>query len=220
MVTKRQLEIEYMNTTLVIKRWSRFIRTRKITNIPTTNRFTARLKLSKRFKGIDAEGFTPQTLRGYSAMMSVFLAFSAFEGLINSIEENEYLPSTKLTVEFTVNKHSHEFSDVKLENELRKNTNLLEMLFEYVEVDANRGNTKRIERLILFYMGKSDLNVIASSIRNVVAHGQLTVSGGKVMTKRNADVLFQLARVIEKETTTQFGKYVELLEKKYPKVTN
>jgi hypothetical protein len=217
--TKHQLEIDNMNTSLVMKRWTRFIKTRNITNTPTTNRFTARLNLSIRFKGINADGFTSQTLRGYSAMMSVFLSFSAFEGLINSIEENEYLPSTKLCVDYKVNKHSHVFSNVKLENELRKNTELLEMLFEYVDVDAKKGITKRIERLILFYMGKSDLNVIASSIRNVVAHGQLTVSGGKVMTKRNADVLFELARLIENETTRQFAKYLEILESKYPKVS-
>jgi hypothetical protein len=60
--------------------------------------------------------------------------------------------------------------------------------------------------------------LIASAIRNVVAHGQLTVGGGKVMTKRNADVLFGLARLIEKECEKQFTKYVYLLEKKYPKL--
>lgn len=36
------------------------------------------------------------------------------------------------------------------------------------------------------------------------------------MTERNAEVLFGLARLIEKECEKQFTKYVELLEKKYP----
>jgi hypothetical protein len=200
------------------KRWSDFLRTREIENTPTTNRFIARLNLSRRFKGINADGFSEATLRGYSAMLSVFLAYSAFESLANSIKENEYLASTQLDVEFEISKHRHVFSNVKLENELRKNTELLEMLFEYADVDASRGNTQRIERLMLFYMGRSDLNLIASAIRNVVAHGQLTASGGKVMTKRNAEVLFGLARLIEKECEKQFAKYVGLLEKKYPKL--
>ena len=198
------------------KRWSDFLRTRNIDNTPTANRFIARLNLSRKFKGIDADGFSSETLRGYSAMLSVFLAYSAFESLANSVEENKYLASTKLTVNFSVNKHRHVFSNVKLENELRKNTELLEMLFEYADVDADKGKTQRIERLMLFYMGRSDLNLIASAIRNVVAHGQLTASGGRVMTKRNAEVLFGLARLIEKECEKQFAKYVELLENEYP----
>jgi hypothetical protein len=207
-----------MSKKTTIKRWSVFLKTRKIAKTPTTNRFIARLNLSKKFKGINADGFSVETLRGYSALLSVFLAYSAFECFASSIKENEYLASTKLTVDFKINKYRHVFSNVKLENELRKNTDLIEMLFEYADVDVERKDTQRIERLMLFYMGNSDLHLIASAIRNVVAHGQLTVGGGKVMTKRNADVLFGLARLIEKECEKQFTKYVYLLEKKYPKL--
>ena len=51
-----------METEIAFKKWADFVRRSGIDKTPTTNRFIARLRLASRFKGIDAEDFTKETL--------------------------------------------------------------------------------------------------------------------------------------------------------------
>jgi hypothetical protein len=48
-------------------------------------RFCNRFRLAKAFARIDAKGYNPTTLSAYSALLKVFLVFSAFELLLKAL---------------------------------------------------------------------------------------------------------------------------------------
>jgi len=48
-------------------------------DIGTINRLSARMGLAKSFQGIQLEGYSPATVRGYNALFRVFLTHSALE---------------------------------------------------------------------------------------------------------------------------------------------
>lgn len=52
-------------------------------------RFGARYRVAKAFRGLTLDGFNKGTVAGYSAMMGVFLAWSAFERYLALISKNQ-----------------------------------------------------------------------------------------------------------------------------------
>lgn len=144
-----------METEIAFKKWSDFVRRSEIDKTPTTNRFIARFKLASRFKGIDAEDFTKETLQGYSALMVVFLSYTAFEALIEAVNENQLRSDKKLSVDFKIEKYAHPMDDFDLQERIRENEKLLNILIDYTDVKI--GNSTQIERLMSFYLGDGGL---------------------------------------------------------------
>lgn len=203
-------------TDSAFKRWSDFLRNQNIEGTPTTNRFIARFRLASNFKGINADGYSDTTLRGYNSLMSVFLAHTAFDSFVDSITENKARKDEKLLVDFAVDKHNHPFEDLQLAEDIRSNESLMKILIDYTDVSER--TSIQMETIMSFYggvIGGSHLNAVAKQIRHLVAHGHMTAYGSEAVKKENTEALFSLAQLIRTETYALFEQYVSKLEAKY-----
>lgn len=211
------------------KNWGRFLREKKISNTPTLNRFVARYKLSRKYRGIDAS-IGEKTLRGYSKIFHVFLAHSAFDSLNHGVAELASREDSPMSVDIQIDLHNYPMIDDVLAKDIRKIKNMDVILLEYAD------NEKRIARLKAFFehdfteaelaMPKlvkakneitvpNNLLVVASAMRNVVAHGNLSATGASAISKKNSETIERLATHVEDETFKLFGKYVAELWRKY-----
>ena len=213
----------------VFRKWSKFLKESKIENTPTINRFQARYQFSRKYKGINAD-LKEDTLNGYSKIFHVFLAHSAFDALVKGADELAKREKSPIVVDLKMDKNNHLMIDDEIANELRKVEGMGEILIAYAE------NEIRIARLKAFYNieytedelqnvklmkardtveNSNNLLVVASAIRNLVAHGQLSATGANAVTKKNAKAIENLAKFVEFKTIELFGKYVDLLLEKY-----
>lgn len=209
-------------------RWTAFLQKTKSSNTPTLNRFAARYQLSVKFKGIDAN-LKAKTLDGYSRIFHVFLAHSAFDALVKGIKELSEREVDPMSVDLTVDKHKYPMIDDHLADSIRKIKGLSDVLLEYAD-------DIRLVRLKAFFnlpLSQEELEnpkivsihnkmslpdnllVVASAIRNVVAHGQLSAYGAKAISVKNGRTLEQLAKLVEKCSLEIFSAYVDLLDIKY-----
>ena len=210
-------------------RWTAFLQKTKSSNTPTLNRFAARYHLSKKFKGIDAN-LKAKTLDGYSRIFHVFLAHSAFDALVKGIKELSEREVDPMSVDLTVDKHKYPMIDDQLADSIRKIKGLSDVLLEYADDDIRLVRLKAFFNLPLSQeelenpkivsihnkMSLPDnLLVVASAIRNVVAHGQLSAYGAKAVSVKNGRTLDQLAKLVEKCSLEIFSSYVDLLDIKY-----
>ncbi len=213
----------------VFRKWSKFLKESKIENTPTINRFQARYQFSRKYKGINAD-LKEDTLNGYSKIFHVFLAHSAFDALVKGADELAKREKSPIVVDLKMDKNNHLMIDDEIANELRKVIGMGEILTAYAD------NEIRIARLKAFYNieytedelqnvklmkardtveNSNNLLVVASAIRNLVAHGQLSATGANAVTKKNAKAIENLAKFVEFKTIELFGKYVDLLLEKY-----
>jgi hypothetical protein len=188
------------------KKWGEFLREKKISNTPTLNRFAARYKLSRKYKGIDAN-IGEKTLRGYSKLFHVFLAHSAFDSLNHGVEELANRKDSPMFVDIEFDLHNYPMIDDALAEDIRRIKNIDVILLEYAD------NDKRVARLKAFFghvcteaelaMPKlvkamneisepNNLLVVASAMRNVVAHGNLSATGASAITKKNCETIVNL----------------------------
>lgn len=211
------------------KNWGRFLREKEISNTPTLNRFVARYKLSRKYIGIDAN-IGEKTLRGYSKIFHVFLAHSAFDSLNHGVAELASREDSPMSVDIQFDLHNYPMIDDALAKDIRKIKNMDAILLEYAD------NEKRVVRLKTFFghdftdaelaMPKlvkakneitvpNNLLVVASAMRNVVAHGNLSATGASAINKKNCETIQRLATLVEDETFKLFGRYVDALWRKY-----
>jgi hypothetical protein len=211
------------------KNWGEFLREKEISNTPTLNRFAARYKLSRKYRGIDAS-IGEKTLRGYSKLFHVFLAYSAFDSLNHGVEELASRKEIPMSVDIQFDLHNYPMIDDALADDIRKIKNIDAILLEYAD------NDKRVARLKAFFghdytdtelaMPKlvrakneitlpNNLLVVASAMRNLVAHGNLSATGASAITKKNCETIERLAKLVEDETFKLFGNYVDALWRKY-----
>lgn len=211
------------------RKWSKFLKATQTKNTPTINRFQARYQFSRKYKGIDAD-LKEETLNGYSKIFHVFLAHSAFDALIKGTDELAKRDESPLVVDLKMDKNNHLMINDEIANELRKVKGMGEILTAYAD------NETRIARLKAFYnieytntemqnlklmkaretvKNSNNLLVVASAIRNLVAHGQLSATGANAVPKKNARAIENLAKFVEFKTIELFGQYVDALFKKY-----
>ena len=211
------------------RKWSKFLKATQTKNTPTINRFQARYQFSRKYKGIDAD-LKEETLNGYSKIFHVFLAHSAFDALIKGTDELAKRDESPLVVDLKMDKNNHLMINDEIAYELRKVKGMGEILTAYAD------NETRIARLKAFYnieytntemqnlklmkaretvKNSNNLLVVASAIRNLVAHGQLSATGANAVTKKNARAIENLAKFVEFKTIELFSQYVDALLEKY-----
>lgn len=211
------------------RKWGDFLNHLSMGNTPTLNRFAARYKLSRKFRGIDAN-LAVGTLRGYSNIFHVFLAHSAFDALVKGANDLRDRAVDPMSVEIYFDKHNYPMFDDDLASEIRKIKGLADVLIEYADnntrvirlkeffqvpyTDAETSNSKLMEAKKSI-SGERNLLVVASAIRNVVAHGQLSATGANAVTKKNAATFEKLSKFVEQKTFELFQNYVDALWKKY-----
>ena len=211
------------------RKWSKFLKATETNNTPTINRFIARYQFSRKYRGIDAD-LKEETLNGYSKIFHVFLAHSAFDALIKGVDELAKREEFQIVVDIKMNKNNHLMIDDEIAIELRKVKGMGQILTAYAD------NHIRIARLKAFYnidyteselqnvdlmkardsvKNSNNLLVVASAIRNLVAHRQLSATGANVIKKKNAKAIENLAKFVEFKTIELFKLYVDALLAKY-----
>lgn len=184
------------------KRWSSFHRTNighsSENEYATINRFIARYRLAKSFRGLELEGYNQRTVNGYNGIFHVHLAFSAFECLLNGIK------SSGFDMQWDKNEHNHQFNDEKLANLVRCNQPLLDLLV------ANLDAKQLIGKVILFRDSTStNVAPIVKGIRNMVAHGELSSTGAVAGSQKHTKTLHSLALLVLHDGDQIFTEFVD-----------
>ncbi len=139
---------------------------------PDVNRFNARVRLAKSFRGIDVDGYASDAVRGYNALFQVFLTHSTLEGFIKISGLSE---PTKKAV-----KGLDSLSDLMVPYGSEK---IVKSFFDRDKKGAlyrflhERVNNDLKERLRRCKSGESaNVAYLSASIRHIFAHGDLSAS--------------------------------------------
>ncbi len=179
------------------KEWSQIARDVPSERTRTINRFTARLRVAHLFGGLKLNELSPETVRGYEAMFSVFLSYTAFELFWAGLAE--YYGDVSIRDE----RHRFELQSRSINEKLKKNKKLeLYLLNE----DASPLLTEKIKHF--FERNDSNLMPILAGIRNKFAHGHLSVAGINADTKRNSQAIWDASQLLIEATDDLFSSFV------------
>jgi hypothetical protein len=153
------------------------------------NRFRARHRLATKLTGIHAEGFSEQSLRGYTTGLRLMLAYSAAEILGSTLGK----PVTQWEI-------IEPLLAVSLRRILNRAGTSKDILF-------SKGPLRN--RLRDFLKGTTDdVRIAATALRVMVAHGSFTPSGTDSLTVKGAQTVSQLADLMLKTAEMHFADYV------------
>ena len=175
-------------------RWSEISRSRGIDTKGMMSRFYSRYAMAHGFRGVVFDGYSPSSVRGYSALLKLQLAYSAFDVLVKAIKSFEEKLGRKKreTYDYTL-------INTSLAEKLKERHQLIVFLMgmctsavivrrmhlflgdvpsiandeplrkrlEKYENDFSRGNSVEIEN--------GDVLFIAASLRHGVAHGDMSL---------------------------------------------
>lgn len=160
-------------------------------------RFAYRYRLAYCFTNTEAKG-VGTTLLGYDVIHKVFLAYTAYEQLLKS--------TTSLKLYETKSIKINKVDNLKLADRIREQKYIIEVLIKYT-VDADILN-----QIIEFKNNNSnDIICIAYGLRNIYAHGDLTPSAMRLRKEEQAELLYDLAKVLLKYCDEIFTKVIEKL---------
>jgi hypothetical protein len=130
-------------------------------DLPKLNRFAARYRLAKNFRGLNIEGYAnASTGEAYSSVMLAFLAYSALEQLHEATKE-------------THNQHLHDrWADLAIAPSAKLRQTKKILLFLQTQMSSKSLKAHLQE----FIDGKTDNSLyVASALRHAVAHGFMSV---------------------------------------------
>ena len=146
------------------------------------NRFAARYRLARAFNGIDADGYAKDTMDAYSAVLKVFLAYSALEQFHKAVKPTK--PRQHL---------SERWADCAVSPavSLRESEAIIQFLIKTVS------HNKLKEQLIAFQQGKHDnVLIVATALRHAVAHGFMSVHPEGTSARVSKIFCQQLSRLL------------------------
>lgn len=150
----------------------------------------ARLRVARRFSGMDIRHASEALVRGYDAGMGLFLTYSGAEALGDVVDRHV----TAWVIR-----------DAELAAPLRK------MALPLVDRDDVIKPKLRRE-LLAFCDGEHDnVRVVATALRHLVAHGDFSPTGLKAMSKTGANAIGTLAGHLRDECGRQFRGWSEAL---------
>jgi hypothetical protein len=145
---------------------------KKTNAISLLNKFSFRYRLAEDFEGMIAPN-VGRTLPGYNVITKIFLAYTAYEGIVRA---------ARCLRVHSVEKHElNTVMDRELAVKIRANQKLKTYLLNY----PHRGDIAN--KVHLFFNGTTnDIVCIAYALRNIFAHGDLTASviGTETIAKR------------------------------------
>ena len=159
------------------RQWSDAITAKAVTSSAELNRFAARYRAAMLFDGIQLKsGASKEWQQGFSALLKVFLAYTAAESLRRGLGEKPPIVISLI--------------DRPLANSLRSNNELPVLL-------QKETHKKLSVHLLSFINGDSDdVGRVAAAIRHLVAHGTITVGGADVGTIKRSGCLLECKRVV------------------------
>lgn len=183
------------------KEWSQIAKTLPEGSTKIFNRFVARYRLASLFDGMKVDGLSAETVRGYEAMFSVFMSYTALELLIEGIAD--YWDDKSIKNEC----YDFNLISAELEQKLRMNSKLRQFLLDEIE------STLLKIRINNFFENKaSNLTPILAGIRHKVAHGDLSVAGINADTKVNSDAIWDASKLLLEATDDLFYSFIRSIE--------
>lgn len=168
-----------------VDKWTRLKKNKPIKKklVDSLNIFQYRYRLARSFSSMTIDGATARTVKGYTAFMKLFLAYSAYDEVRTA--EMILLKLDKLKL--------HNIKNQSLASALRNNKKLKDLLIDGIESEKN-GLKKA---LIKFYEGESDdIICIATAARNSFVHGDLTAGGAGLTINSKFEAVHKLASVL------------------------
>jgi len=157
-------------------------RTKKNNVLPLLNRFIFRYRLAESFEGMIAPD-VGRTLLGYNVITKVFLAYTAYEGIVKA--------ARRLYVRSVLTEDLNTIFDTNLASRLRQNEKLVSYLLENT---TNPGLVTKIK--LSFDESTSDVLCIAYALRNIFVHGDLTATSVGTETKAKRNDFINLANAL------------------------
>lgn len=145
---------------------------KKTLELSQLNKFSYRYRLAEDFEGLIAPN-VGRTLAGYNVITKVFLAYTAYEGIVQA--------ARSLRVHSIQRYELNTRFEPEIAKKIRDNEKLKNYLLTYPHEAAISNKVK------LFFNGTtSDIVCIAYALRNIFAHGELTASviGTETISKR------------------------------------
>jgi hypothetical protein len=184
--------------------WSKLVKS-NIDGLETVsiNRFVARYRLAKSFKGMEFAEYKDTTISAYNVIFQLFLSYSALDILFKGIKKNKHIAKYKKTI------YAIKVKDADLANRLKKNKAFMKML-----TDNILDETTKIE-LSRFCDEPSRVNMmgIARGCRHLTAHGEMSAAGSTALNKKNAVDLKMLSDLVLVAADNAFTDFVESLHK-------
>ena len=162
-------------------------------------RFCSRYRVAKSFKGVILEDFNHKTVEGYNALFKLFLAWSAFEQFLKLMG----LPQNHTEIKQLFDEYDATTLCNKIKQYDKKDNFYLFLLSQ-----VNGSHRVEIEKLL---KGKAlNSSYLASAIRHIFAHGQLTPHANKSRPRnvmRICDAISEfLLQIMDAEFTKRIDK--------------
>lgn len=134
-------------------------------SVADINRFGARFRVAHSFRGVTLDGYGQTTANGYSALFRLMLVWSTFELFMQLVD----IKQKSLTD--LLKKHGH----VNLQAQIRHHDQG-DLLFKFIVARVN--DTHKQELSNYFNDDPCNATYLASSIRHIFVHGDLTPNAG------------------------------------------
>ena len=125
------------------------------------NRFASRFRIAKAFRCINLEGYNENTTLGYSAIMRVFLSWSAFEQFM------EIFQIKQKNLNSLLKPYDPDNAIRQIKNADRNNS-----FYNFIYTRVNNTHKRYLDKY--FENDLKNITYLASSIRHIFAHGTLT----------------------------------------------
>lgn len=192
-------------TTGYPKRWSEY--TNSVTHVSPIdfgfidsqgdiNRFAARFRAANKFKGIVLEGYSADTVDGYSALCQVMFAWSAFETFEKIIGLNRQ----------EIGKELEYCRAIEILNKIRA-IDTENRFYKFIYDRVNNKHKSELDN----YFNEDPCNIayLASAIRHIFAHGWLSPHANQANPKAVTQICNILSEFLLDFMDREFSKRVD-----------
>lgn len=168
------------------------------------NRFGARFRMAKAFRGLNLDDYSLSSIQGYSALCRVMFTWSAFEQFMKVIDTKQLNLSQLLA------KHNT--------STLQQQIRLLDVddrLYKFIYDRVNPRHKAELDNY--FNTDPCNVTYLASAIRHLFAHGTLTPNANQVEPRVVVEVCELLSCELIKIMDIEFSeRIVNFLKEAYP----
>jgi hypothetical protein len=163
--------------------------------IGDVNRFAARYRMARSANGISLAGYSPEAENGYSGLLKVLLAWSAFENLLLILGEKQTSASKFIDV-----------NDGILIAQKIRSLDDGDKFYRFIYDRVNNRHQTELDN----YFNSDPCNplYLASAIRHIFAHGPLTPHANEVNPMVVASICEALHEFILNIANHEFEKYI------------
>ncbi len=173
-------------------------------------RLNARVRLAKSFRGLDTEGYTDATVRGYDGLVQVFLAHSALENFIKFsglVDEKESSVKKLDCLSDLMAEHGGAEALKGCFQKDKKN-----LLYDFVH---GRVSPRLQDRLRRCKSGESaNMSYLSASIRHVFLHGDLSAGAAGLRSTNLHPLCMSVSDFVLRFIDAEFTKKVDACYKR------